>query len=160
MGGLNAERARFPLREEPPMSVLSRASSNRPEVSLISPIPPSHTPPFSFLSPPPPWLPPPSVPPCSPALGHKGSTVRGRGPKGRRARWRRGQVSFNKLGLFPQLLSGKQASCHPGAEPAKCLIPAEPGPQPQTAVYGVSKRRPSAAPQAINTSFCSGDASP
>lgn len=93
--------------------------------------------------------------PCSPVSDYKDSTVPGRVPKGCRERGKWGQISFNKLCLFLQLLFGKQASCHSRAEPAKCLILGwAPGPQPQTTVYGISKCTPSAVLQAINISFC------
>lgn len=81
--------------------------------------------------------------------------------EGCRGRWKWGQISFNKLCLSLQLLFGKQASCHSGPEPAKCLILGwAPGPQPQTTVYGISKCSPSAVQQAINISFCNGEMGP
>ena len=99
----------------------------------------------------------PSLPLLLPCLGLQRRHCAWESAEGCRGRWKWGQISFNKLCLSLQLLFGKQASCHSGPEPAKCLILGwAPGPQPQTTVYGISKCIPSAVRQAINISFCNG----
>ena len=127
----------------------------------VSPLSPSQSLPVSsFLFPssfslpcPSPLIP--SLPLLLPRLGLQRQHCAWESAEGCRGRWKWGQISFNKLCLSLQLLFGKQASCHSGPEPAKCLILGwAPGPQPQTTVYGISKCSPSAVPQAINISFC------
>lgn len=133
----------------------------------VSPLSPSQSLPVSsFLSPssfslpcPSPLTP--SLPLLLPRLGLQRQHCAWESAEGCRGRWKWGQISFNKLCLSLQLLFGKQASCHSGPEPAKCLILGwAPGPQPQTTVYGISKCSPSAVPQAINISFCNGEVGP